>query len=88
MKLEVGSRYSIVTLVFFVTYVLFQPPSTVLCRKIGPRVYLSVITLLWGILMIGMGFANSWTTLTGLRVILGVLEVRLTYTRRPWNIAC
>ncbi|KAK4994195.1 hypothetical protein LTR66_005731, partial [Elasticomyces elasticus] len=74
LKLNVGFRYSIVTLVFFITYVLFQPPSTVLCRKIGPRVYLSVITLLWGSIMIAMGFSKNWTTLVGLRVILGVLE--------------
>lgn len=68
-------RYSIVTLVFFITYIIFQPPSTVLCRKIGPRVYLSVITFLWGLLMIGFGFVDDWGTMAGLRVVLGVLEV-------------
>ncbi|KAK5144408.1 hypothetical protein LTR04_001570 [Oleoguttula sp. CCFEE 6159] len=65
---------SIITLVFFISYILFQPPSTVLCKKIGPRIYLSAITLLWGLCMIGMGFSGSWSTLAGLRVLLGVLE--------------
>ncbi|TKA65432.1 hypothetical protein B0A49_08828 [Cryomyces minteri] len=76
LKLNVVNppRYSIITLVFFISYILFQPPSTVLCKKIGPRIYLSAITLLWGICMIGMGFSNSWSTLAGLRVLLGVLE--------------
>ncbi|KAL1845948.1 hypothetical protein VTK73DRAFT_387 [Phialemonium thermophilum] len=69
-----GIRYSIVTLVFFVTYVLFQPPSTVIVRKIGPRIHLSLITLLWGATMIGMGFVKDWQTLTGLRVLLGIFE--------------
>jgi len=67
-------RYSIITLVFFITYVIFQPPATVLCRKIGPRVFLSTITLAWGIVMIGFGFVKDWTHLVGLRAVLGVLE--------------
>ncbi|KAJ8613288.1 hypothetical protein MRB53_036975 [Persea americana] len=65
---------SIITLVFFITYVLCQPPATVLTRKIGPRTFLPLICLLWGGLMIGFGFAKDWTTLLGLRFVLGVLE--------------
>lgn len=63
------------TLVFFISYVLFQPPATIICRKFGPRYFLSTITLLWGAIMIAMGFAPTWTVLAGLRVILGALEV-------------
>ena len=69
-----GFRYSIVVLVFFVTYTLCQPPATVLARKIGPRNFLSVITLLWGSVMIAFGFVPNWTTLAGLRILLGILE--------------
>ncbi|KAI1264397.1 major facilitator superfamily domain-containing protein [Xylariaceae sp. FL1019] len=70
----IGNRYSIITLLFFVTYVLFQPPSTVLCRKIGPRIHLSFITASWGVVMIGFGFVKNWETLAGLRLLLGVFE--------------
>ncbi|KAF2112115.1 major facilitator superfamily domain-containing protein [Lophiotrema nucula] len=68
------SRYNIVTLVFFTTYVVFQPPSTILVRKIGPRIHLSVITTAWGLVMLGMGFVHDWQGLAGLRVVLGILE--------------
>jgi MFS family permease len=68
------SRYSIVTIVFFASYIVFQPPATVICRYLGPRNFLSVIVVLWGAVMIGMGFADSYGTLSALRVILGVLE--------------
>lgn len=68
------SRYSVVTLVFFITYIIFQPPSTVLIRKLGPRLHLSVITTAWGAVMIGMGFVKDWESLAGLRVVLGILE--------------
>ncbi|KAF2677808.1 major facilitator superfamily transporter [Lentithecium fluviatile CBS 122367] len=68
------SRYSVVTLVFFTTYIVFQPPSTIIVRKLGPRIHLSTIVVLWGAVMIGMGFVKDWESLAGLRVILGILE--------------
>jgi MFS family permease len=74
LKLTVGARYSLITLIFFIPYVLFQPPATVVLRKLGPRVFLSAITVCWGATMIGFGFVNDWTVMLGLRVILGVLE--------------
>jgi MFS family permease len=48
----IGNRYSLIVLVFFIPYVLFQPPATVIIRKIGPRRFLSAITILWGATMI------------------------------------
>jgi MFS family permease len=69
-----GFRYNIANLVFFIPYILFQPPSTVLIRAIGPRIHLSAITLLWGAVMIGMGFVQDHGQLSACRVLLGVLE--------------
>lgn len=68
------SRYSVVTLVFFATYIVFQFPSTVVIRYLGPRNHLAGITLLWGAVMIGMGFVTTWNQLAALRVILGIFE--------------
>ncbi|KAI5863291.1 major facilitator superfamily MFS-1 [Durotheca rogersii] len=70
----VGTRYSVVTLVFFITYIIFQPPSTVVIRKVGPRIFLSTITLSWGAVMIGFGFSPSFEVLAALRLILGIFE--------------
>ncbi|KAL8749703.1 MAG: hypothetical protein Q9184_006703 [Pyrenodesmia sp. 2 TL-2023] len=69
-------RYSVITLVFFITYVIAQPPTTILTRFFGPRIWLATITLLWGVTMIGFGFVQDWTALVGLRLLLGILEVR------------
>jgi hypothetical protein len=48
----IGARYNIITLIFFIPYVLCQPPATVLIRKIGPRIFLAAITVFWGATMI------------------------------------
>lgn len=68
------SRYSVVTLVFFTTYIVFQPPATVIVRYLGPRSFLSFIVVAWGAVMIGMGFADNFEALAALRVVLGILE--------------
>jgi MFS family permease len=47
-----NNGYSITSLLFFITYTIFQIPATVLIRKIGPRLFLSGIVLLWGAVMI------------------------------------
>lgn len=57
----IGYRYSIITLVFFITYVILQPFATVVLRKVGPRIFLPSITILWGITMMCFGFLTSWT---------------------------
>lgn len=69
-----GSRYSIIVLVFFITYVALQPLATVVLRKIGPRIFLPTITLLWGATMISFGAVKKWTDLVPLRLILGSFE--------------
>ena len=40
LHLNTGVRYNVITLIFFITYVLVQAPITVLCRKLGPRIFL------------------------------------------------
>lgn len=87
-----GYRYSLITLVFFITYTIFQPPMTVLCRKIGPRNFLPGICLLWGCVIIGFGFSKEWTTLVALRLILGILEAGYfpgcVYLLSTWYTRC
>jgi sugar phosphate permease len=70
----IGERYNIIVLLFFITYVLLQPPATVVLRKIGPRAFLPTITVLWGLTMICFGFVKEWTDMLGLRLVLGIFE--------------
>jgi len=71
LRLQVGTRYSVIILNFFAAYTVFQPLGTVLTKRLGPRWFLSSIVLMWGIVMIGNGFVHSWQELAGLRVLIG-----------------
>lgn len=74
LDLKVGYRYALMTSCFFITYVLCQAPMTWLTRAAGPRIVIPGVVFAWGVLIIGFGFATTWTTLVGLRLILGILE--------------
>lgn len=47
-----NNGYSVTSLVFFITYTIFQIPATVIIRKLGPRIFLSAIVVLWGVIML------------------------------------
>ncbi len=83
---------NIANLVFFIPYTLFQAPSTIIIRYLGPRVHLAGITLLWGGIIIGMGFAKNFEQLTVMRVLLGILEAGFfpscVYLLSTWYTRC
>ncbi|OOQ83272.1 Major Facilitator Superfamily protein [Penicillium brasilianum] len=65
---------SIMILVFFVTYIIFQPLAAATIRYFGPRIFISAIVMTWGACLIGFAYSPDWQTLTGLRALLGVFE--------------
>ncbi|KIV93486.1 hypothetical protein PV10_04697 [Exophiala mesophila] len=74
LQLNLGMRYSIVSLLFFPTAIIFEIPVTIFIRFIGPRVFFTVICMTWALTMIGFGFVNHWHQLAGVRLVLGALE--------------
>ncbi|KAF2018172.1 MFS general substrate transporter [Aaosphaeria arxii CBS 175.79] len=77
LRLDIGSRYSIALLVFFIGYAIFELPSNYVIRRIGARWWLSFLIIAWGCCVLGMGFVNDWKALTVLRAFLGVFEAGL-----------
>lgn len=92
LDLEEGYRYSLITLSFFITYVIFQSSMTVVCRKVGPRIFLPGICMAWGLVVLGFGFLNNWTSMVGLRLVMGILEAGYfpgcVYLLSTWYTRC
>ncbi|EEP80516.1 predicted protein [Uncinocarpus reesii 1704] len=65
----IGNRYSIVLLVFFITYFLFEIPSNILLRKIGAARWLSFLAMSWGIVIM-----SGIQPLIFIRLLLGLFE--------------
>ncbi|KAI8297651.1 High-affinity nicotinic acid transporter [Colletotrichum sp. SAR11_240] len=74
LRFDIGDRYSIALLVFFITYFLFELPTTLALRPIGPKILLNGLVFSWGIVMLGMGFANDWRVIVACRMLIGIFE--------------
>ena len=77
LGISVGNRYTILVMMFFIPYILFELPANLAMRKVGPAKWLGVIGFAWGIVTIGMGFVHSWGALLACRVFFGVFEAGL-----------
>ncbi|TYJ55252.1 hypothetical protein B9479_004082 [Cryptococcus floricola] len=69
-----SQQYSIVLLVFFISYVLFEIPSNLFIARARPSIYLSGLCIIWGGVAAAMAAATNWKALAGIRFALGVIE--------------
>ncbi|KAF8161231.1 major facilitator superfamily domain-containing protein [Crassisporium funariophilum] len=74
LKLYIGERYSIASMIYFIPYILLQIPGNIVLRWIGARSWLTICVVGWGIAQLGMGFVPTWGWLVFCRVWLGVFE--------------
>ncbi|KAF8161310.1 major facilitator superfamily domain-containing protein [Crassisporium funariophilum] len=74
LKLLTGDRFSVVSCVYFVPYILLQLPGNLVLRKFGVRNWLTFIVASWGAVQLGMGFVKTWGYLALCRVLLGIFE--------------
>ncbi|KAH9485005.1 putative transporter C11D3.18C [Psilocybe cubensis] len=74
LKLYIGERYSIASMIYFIPYIILQIPGNIVLRWIGARTWLTICVVGWGIAQLGMGFVKTWGWLVFCRVWLGVFE--------------
>ncbi|KAJ6631604.1 major facilitator superfamily domain-containing protein [Mycena sp. CBHHK59/15] len=74
LHLDIGARFSIATVLYFIPYILLQIPGNLLVRKVGARNWLTVSVIGWGAVQLGMGWVPTWGYLTFCRVLLGGFE--------------
>ncbi|KAJ3514754.1 hypothetical protein NLJ89_g2185 [Agrocybe chaxingu] len=74
LHLNIGSRYSILSSIFFIPYVIFQLPSNLFLRRLGGTHWLASLVIAWGSVQLAMGFVPSWGYLALCRVLLGAFE--------------
>ncbi|KAJ8488534.1 hypothetical protein ONZ45_g13922 [Pleurotus djamor] len=88
LKLTVGARYSIVTCLYFIPYILGQLPGNLVLRRLGARNWLAFCVVSWGAVQLGMGFVPTWGYLILCRILLGLFEApffpSLVYIISTW----
>ncbi|KAJ5209320.1 hypothetical protein N7449_003699 [Penicillium cf. viridicatum] len=73
----VGYDYNAVLSIFFIAYIIFEIPSNLMCKWIGPGWWLPGITLGFGICSVATAFVNDMSSASGIRFLLGVFEAGL-----------
>ncbi|THH19142.1 hypothetical protein EW146_g1970 [Bondarzewia mesenterica] len=69
-----SNQYSVILLLFFVSYVIFEIPFNMLLTRVRPSLFLSGICLVWGGVAASMAAARSWQQLSAIRFVLGFVE--------------
>jgi len=69
-----GSVYGIGAGLFFIGYFLFEVPSNLIMQRVGARIWIARIMIVWGIVSMGMIFIHSTATFYSARFLLGVAE--------------
>ncbi len=69
-----GGVYGLGAGLFFIGYFLFEVPSNLILHRVGARIWIARIMIVWGIVSMGMMFIHSITTFYIARFLLGVAE--------------
>jgi MFS family permease len=60
--------------IFFAFYIASEVPSNLLIKKISPRIWLGILTMVWGVIGMAMGFVKNYTGMLVVRAFLGTSE--------------
>jgi len=69
-----GAVYGAGAGLFFVSYALFEIPANLVLLRLGPRRWIAIITIAWGIISSGMALIHSAASFYLLRFFLGAAE--------------
>jgi ACS family tartrate transporter-like MFS transporter len=69
-----ASEYGLAAGAFFWSYVLFQFPANLLLSRIGARIWISSIMVLWGVCSASTAFVTGETSFVAVRFLLGIAE--------------
>ncbi|TID15156.1 retrograde regulation protein 2 [Venturia nashicola] len=66
--------YNAVLSVFYISYIIFEIPSNMLCKIIGPAYYIPAISLGFGIMSFVTAFVHNFGQAAAVRFLLGIFE--------------
>ena len=83
-----GNRYSVCVFIFTIASVVFQLPSTIAVRFVGPRIWFAFTTFCFGLITLCTAFVQTWRQMIAVRILLGIsmsgIFPGLTYLISTW----
>lgn len=69
-----GSVYGFGAGLFFIGYFIFEVPSNLILQRVGARIWIARIMIVWGIVSMSFVFMKGTTLFYGMRFLLGAAE--------------
>lgn len=69
-----GAAYGLGAGLFFIGYFLFEVPSNIILQRVGARIWIARIMIVWGIVSMGFMFLKGTTMFYTMRFLLGAAE--------------
>jgi ACS family tartrate transporter-like MFS transporter len=69
-----GSIYGLGAGLFFIGYFLFEVPSNLILQRVGARIWIARIMIVWGFVAVAMMFIRSTAAFYFMRFLLGAAE--------------
>ncbi|CAJ2505513.1 Uu.00g129070.m01.CDS01 [Anthostomella pinea] len=69
-----GNDYNKLLSIFYISYILFEIPSNLCCKCLGPGWFIPTISLGFGIASLGTAFVHDLPSACGVRFVLGIFE--------------
>ncbi|WRT69230.1 uncharacterized protein IL334_006214 [Kwoniella shivajii] len=73
-----GNQYSLLTVIFYTAYGIFEFPSNVILQRFNMGKTLTIYMFCWGIIVLCQGFLNSWAPFMALRFLQGAFECTIS----------
>ncbi|EUC42069.1 hypothetical protein COCMIDRAFT_104518 [Bipolaris oryzae ATCC 44560] len=69
-----GNRLNVAVTLFYVTYIAFELPSSLLLKRLRPSRLIPFFIISWSAVIIGAAFVQSYASLIATRLLLGAFE--------------
>jgi ACS family tartrate transporter-like MFS transporter len=69
-----GSAYGLGAGLFFIGYFLFEVPSNLILQRVGARIWIARIMIVWGLVSMAFMFLKGTTMFYAMRFLLGAAE--------------
>ncbi|KAF2669210.1 MFS general substrate transporter [Microthyrium microscopicum] len=67
-------QYAVGLCVFYATYIASEIPSNLVLKRMTPKVWLPLLTAIWGMLTMCLGFIHNFASFVAVRALLGLAE--------------
>ncbi|OAL55104.1 MFS general substrate transporter, partial [Pyrenochaeta sp. DS3sAY3a] len=69
-----GYDYNTTLTMFYISYIIFEIPSNIICKWMGPGWFIPILTIAFGACSVANGYVHTKEQAMAVRFLLGIFE--------------